>query len=171
MSNGGFMTLTYACAHPEKLAAAGSVTGGLDVGLQARCAGGLPVALVYGDEDPLVPFAGGAMKDDRGVIAAGPDAARFFAAHNGCAAAPVTTALPDPAPDDGTTVERSDFCAGPGNEVSLWVVHGGGHAWPGGQAYLGERFVGRTSRSLDASEALWAFFKRHVRAAVGAQKT
>lgn len=32
---------------------------------------------------------------------------------------------------------------------------------PGGSQYLPVRFVGRASRNLDASAALWAFFARH----------
>lgn len=164
MSNGGFMTLTFACAHPEKLAAAATVTGGLDTGLIETCrrAPVLPLAFVFGDEDPLVPFNGGTVAGAGGTIVAARTAAAFFAKRNGCGANPAKTLLPDADPTDGTSVERSVFCPGSA-EVELHVIHGGGHAWPGGWAYLSERFIGRTSRDIDASETLWRFLAPHRR--------
>jgi polyhydroxybutyrate depolymerase len=47
--------------------------------------------------------------------------------------------------------------------VDLFEVRGGGHTWPSGEQYLGERLVGRVSRELDANQAIWEFFRRHRR--------
>ena|SRR5437763_14924117 len=44
--------------------------------------------------------------------------------------------------------------------VVLYTIKGGGHTWPGGQP-LPEWFVGRTSKSIDASSLMWAFFRAH----------
>ena len=44
--------------------------------------------------------------------------------------------------------------------VVLYTVHGGGHTWPGGMK-LPEWFVGRTTRSIDATGLMWAFFTEH----------
>jgi polyhydroxybutyrate depolymerase len=44
--------------------------------------------------------------------------------------------------------------------VVLFTIHGGGHTWPGGEP-LPEWFVGRTSRSIDATRQMWAFFQEH----------
>jgi poly(3-hydroxybutyrate) depolymerase len=64
-------------------------------------------------------------------------------------------------PDDATTlVRQTSQCAGT-TEVTLFEIRGGGHTWPLGEPYLGERLVGRVSRELDANEALWEFFARH----------
>ena len=43
----------------------------------------------------------------------------------------------------------------------LYRVEGGGHTWPGGFQYLGERSIGRTNRDLDATDVIWSFFQRH----------
>ena len=44
--------------------------------------------------------------------------------------------------------------------VVLYIVQGGGHAWPGGGP-LPEWFVGSDSRSIDATSTMWAFFRAH----------
>jgi polyhydroxybutyrate depolymerase len=44
--------------------------------------------------------------------------------------------------------------------VVLYRIEGGGHTWPGGQP-LPEWFAGPTSRSIDASSEMWAFFEAH----------
>ncbi len=159
MSNGGFMTLTLVCRLADRLAGAASITGGLSTKLQADCPLSRPVPLAFflGTEDPLVPFKGGQVANDRGEITPAEDAARFFAEKNGCALTPTRRLLPDFDPADGTRVEVQTFggCAAP---VELHVIEGGGHTWPGGWRYLGERFVGKVSRDENASEAAWAFF-------------
>ncbi|MFZ5439630.1 MAG: alpha/beta hydrolase family esterase [Myxococcota bacterium] len=157
MSNGGFMALTLACRAGDRLAGLVSVTGALSRPLAEACPWPrrVPVVFFLGTEDPLVPFEGGAMKQGRGEVLSAEDGARFFAAKNGCATSPELSALPDLA-DDGTRVELQRFagCAAP---VGLYVVRGGGHAWPGGWKYLREAFVGRRSEDVNASEAAWRF--------------
>jgi polyhydroxybutyrate depolymerase len=66
--------------------------------------------------------------------------------------------LPDTDPDDGTITHVTGWtgCAGAA-QIRLYSVTGGGHTWPGGWQYLGERWVGRTSRDFSASEEVWCF--------------
>ena len=52
-----------------------------------------------------------------------------------------------------------------GVEVVLYAIEGGGNTWPGGLQYAPENTIGRTTRNLDASEAIWAHFKHHRRKA------
>jgi polyhydroxybutyrate depolymerase len=127
-----------------------------------------PISLlvIAGTHDPLVPYQGGEIGFERGrkvgrVISAA-ETIRSWAAFNQCPAG-VTVTEPDTDPHDGTRVRRET--RGPcqdGSEVILYTVEGGGHTWPGGQQYLPERFVGRTSKDIDASDVIWAFFKRHA---------
>ena len=44
--------------------------------------------------------------------------------------------------------------------VVLYTIQGGGHTWPGGEP-LPEWFAGPTSRSIDATSQMWAFFREH----------
>lgn len=48
-------------------------------------------------------------------------------------------------------------------DVVLFTIHEGGHTWPGGEP-LPEWFLGPTSRRLDATREMWAFFERHAKA-------
>jgi polyhydroxybutyrate depolymerase len=160
MSNGGFMALTLACRAPERFAAIGSVTGFMGTHFAKSCAPTrpVPVMVIAGDTDPIVPFAGGELEGGRGhILGAEATFARWLEL-NGCEGAPVVTALADEAPDDGTTIERREVvgCRG-GATVRLDVVRGGGHGWPRGDRYLPESIIGKTSQDADASEALWAF--------------
>jgi polyhydroxybutyrate depolymerase len=44
--------------------------------------------------------------------------------------------------------------------VVLYTILGGGHSWPGGKP-MPAWLVGRTSRSIDATREMWAFFREH----------
>jgi polyhydroxybutyrate depolymerase len=72
--------------------------------------------------------------------------------------------LPDVDPGDGTTTYVTGWtgCVDAA-EVRLHSVRSGGHTWPGGWQYLGERWGGRTSRDFSASEELWRFLAPHRR--------
>jgi poly(3-hydroxybutyrate) depolymerase len=41
-----------------------------------------------------------------------------------------------------------------------YTIRGGGHAWPGGKP-MPKWLVGPTSRSIDATSQIWAFFRAH----------
>jgi polyhydroxybutyrate depolymerase len=62
--------------------------------------------------------------------------------------------------DDETTLRRHVAQCARGTELLLYEIIGGGHTWPGGVQYLPELLVGRTSRELAASEAIWEFLQR-----------
>jgi len=162
MSNGGFMTLTFACRAADKVTAVASITGGVSVQLAKACAPSrpVPVAFFMGTEDPLVPFAGGPVaRKNNGEVISADAGARLFAQLFACEKEPVAERLPDVDPSDGTTVERRRWsgCQG-GAHVELYVIEHGGHTWPGGWAYLSDHFIGKTSKDLNASDAAWRFF-------------
>lgn len=156
MSNGGFMALTLACRASKRLAGVGAVTASLPASLPCTFEKPLPVALVMADTDPVVPFAGGELEGGRGTIVGAVESFTRFAELNGCRGVEDIVQLADLDPADGTRVERRQ-CRGRA-AVRLDVVRGGGHTWPGGDRYLPERMIGKTSNDLNASEALWSFF-------------
>lgn len=162
MSNGGFMALTLACKVADKITAAGSVTGFMGTELAKTCAPSraVPIAIIAGDTDPIVPFDGGELQAGRGPIIGAEATFTRWAELNGCTGAPAVTPLPDVDPDDSTRVERRELSGcRDGAKVRLDVVKGGGHTWPRGDRYLPEGIIGKTSRDLDASRELWTFFK------------
>ncbi len=164
MSNGGFMALTFACRAADKVTAVGSVTGFLGVELAKSCAPSraIPVAIIAGDADPLVPFSGGELQGGRGTTTGAEESFELWRRLDGCHTEPTITTLPDEDPNDGTRVERHEVSGcRDGSRVRLDVVKGGGHTWPRGDRYLPEGVIGKTSRDLDASAELWRFFAPH----------
>ncbi|WP_156756985.1 alpha/beta hydrolase family esterase [Actinokineospora pegani] len=148
MSNGGFFTSLTACLLSDVFAAYAPVAGQLNDPSTCAPARPIPIAMVHGDADPLVPYSTTV------------PAARFWARHNGCAPQPTSTPLPDTHPDDGTTAVRHDYtgCAAP---VVLYQVVGAGHAWPGGDAYP-VPWLGVAGRDLDANTVIWDFVSHHT---------
>ena len=53
-----------------------------------------------------------------------------------------------------------------GGEVVYYRVHGLGHIWPGGKNGLPEKWVGKPSDNLNATDVIWDFFKAHPRTVV-----
>ena len=163
MSNGGFMTERLGCDLARRFAAIAVVAANFDQPLAARCAPShpLPVLLIHGSDDPLVPEAGGLM-DGEPVLSTADTVARW-ATLAGCGATPSGAQLPTLV-NDGTSVARSTYsgCQG-GAQVVFYNVSGGGHTWPGGYQYLPASLIGKTSRNLDASATIWRFFAGYHR--------
>jgi poly(3-hydroxybutyrate) depolymerase len=147
MSNGGFFTSKLACEN-KRFAAFAPVSGQLQD--QAACHPGraVPVLMIHGDADPIVPYAT--------ATAAAP----FWARNNGCGTTTTDTDLPDAHPSDGTTVTEHAYNGCPAAApVILYQVKGGGHNWPGGTPYLGP-LLGGTTQDIDANAVIWNFVSR-----------
>ncbi|MCL4219560.1 MAG: hypothetical protein KJ052_21475, partial [Candidatus Hydrogenedentes bacterium] len=86
----------------------------------------------------------------------------FWVRSNGCNTEPEIDTLPDIDPADGTSIKRYTYTGGlNGTEVVFYKVEGGGHTWPGGEQYLAEWIIGKTSHDMDASAVIWDFFVSH----------
>jgi polyhydroxybutyrate depolymerase len=167
MSNGAIFSQRLACDLTDQIAAIGAVAGSLAETLAPTCAPSrpVPVLMIMGDADPLVPWSGGPVRG-RGYspVLSVPDTVAHWVAHNGCAATPTITQEPDRAPADGTTVRREAHTnCRDGADVTLYAVVNGGHHWPGGPRYLPEQAIGKTNQDIDASAIIWDFFATHPR--------
>jgi polyhydroxybutyrate depolymerase len=164
ISNGGFFSQRVAIEFPEKISAVATVAATMQASLAETKVLSKPVSvlLIHGTNDSLVPFDGGRVKAGaRREILSAHNSAIKWAALNGCHFTPSILALPTRI-QDATRVRVEKFLQCRGNaEVILYVIEGGGHTWPGGWQYLPEGIIGRTSRNIDASEEIVAFFKRH----------
>lgn len=164
LSNGGMMAQRMACEYADRVAAVATVAGTLPAELMGKCKPSrpMPVMVIHGTEDPIVPWGGGAVAgfEEFGKVVSARETARFWAAHNQCKGAALVVPEPDRDPKDGTRVQLEMFvdCRSKA-DVTLVTVEGGGHTWPGGYQYLPERFIGKTSRDMDANLAIWNFFR------------
>ena len=158
LSNGGFFSLRLGCELGDRLAGIGVVAATFSDSLLARCHPGrsLPVLVIDGTADPLVPYSGGNMKGKRGHVQSAEATAAVWARLNGCRDQPGSSTLADTA-HDGTTVTALRY-AGCRAPVILYRIGNGGHAWPGGEAYLPQSVIGKVSRNLDANAELWRFW-------------
>ena len=156
-SNGAGMSALLACRAPDRFAAVGLVALQL---IENDCGHpGTPVLAIQGDADFVVPIGGGRVSCCGGwEIAPAARTLAAWAAHDGCRGAGATKQISD-------HVKRTiwDACAG-GTEVRYYVVHGGGHTWPGKES---DGPLGHTTGELDASKELWRFFSRFTREPAG----
>lgn len=152
-SNGGGMTTLLACRLADRIAAVGSVAGAY-VHPLAACRPGraVPFIAFHGTADPIVPYAGGAVRSFG--FPAVPDWIAGWAALSGCDPTPA----PLPAAGGVSAVQYTG-CQG-NADVIFYTIPGGGHAWPGSKP-LPRIIVGHTPQEIDATGLMWAFFSRH----------
>jgi polyhydroxybutyrate depolymerase len=159
MSNGGMMCYRVANEMSDRIAAIAPVSGTMAID-DYHPNRKVPVIHFHGTADKLVPFDG--PKDDAAKVfgfKSVPETVRIVVARNGCAKEPQTTALPDKA-HDGTKVTRKVYAARKGEaDVVLYVIDGGGHTWPGHEPPV--RFIGKTTKQIDANDLIWEFFQKH----------
>jgi len=145
ISNGAQMAWRLACDRPGIFAAFGFVSGGyLEV-----CSALVrpPIILFHGTSDRLLLY------DGRGMLMPVREFAVGWAVRNGCRLA-----------SRGEVIYRNGDATGerwacqPGQEVELYTLDGKGHSWPG--SIMPARI---TSRDVDATAVMWAFFQAHPR--------
>lgn len=171
MSNGAFLTSLVACELADRVAAVAAVAGLL---VPADCAPSrpVPVLAVHGTADRYVPFTGGrgpALDDlawdgdssrafDGLVFGDLTEAAARWAELDGCDPEPTRTDV-----SDEVEVIAYGDCADDA-AVELFVVDGGGHAWPGSDVSRASAdIVGPTTFDVDATDLIWTFFEEHPR--------
>jgi len=118
----------------------------------------MPVLIVHGTKDPIVPYAGGTMaRWARAVFKVGgttisaPETAAYFARRNRIEAAPTSARVPAPAGGRSRTwVERTEYRQDGHPPVVLYTVHGGGHTVPG--PTRAPRVLGRTSSDVSTAD-------------------
>lgn len=173
-SDGGNMSVRFACTRPEKIAAAGAV-GATMRRSQAnlgRCAPSLGTPFIYimGTEDAQVLYEPNILTDPVQIIGcnvgvrcnlSAPSAAEHWAGVNQCNASPTRINLPDTV-NDGTTVyiDRYSGCAR-NALVELYTIVNGGHTWPGSLDFAPR--AGITSQDINATRVLWNFFRQFSR--------
>lgn len=163
-SNGGFFSHLLGARMSDKIAAIAPVIGGVGTELakEFKPSHPVPVFVIQGTQDPLVPYAGGTVARNRGGFVSTEDALLLWRRHNGTRDKPSVTLLEDQDPSDGCRVESYSWEGGRnGSEVRLFKMIGGGHGWPGRRQWLPKLFVGKNCMDFDATAVIWEFFKNH----------
>ena len=148
MSNGGFMSYSLACEHPDVFSAIGSVTGSMsatDFGCVPQQV--VPIVHLHGTEDETVLYDTGV-----GSPGWGSDGVPAIIGHWTGLMGTTTleeTALPNQEAVDATSVDFFRYAGAPGGqEFHHYRVNGGGHDWFGVWG----------SPDVNATAVLWHFF-------------
>jgi polyhydroxybutyrate depolymerase len=161
------MTMRLATELSDEFAAVAVVAATMDEGTarDATKVNPVSVLIMHGRKDPLVPFGGGSVHGGAGgPILSHDSAVRWWVNIDGCQRHHLITILILDSAGDGTSASYQVYPGGAGEtEVVDYEITNGGHTWPGGWQYLPVFLVGKTTRNLNASEIIWAFFQRHSR--------
>lgn len=157
MSIGGGMAFALSCNLSDRIAAIGAVSAAQLLEWE-RCGDSRPVPTVafHGTADLMAPYQGGSSPIAPGLFPSIQDWTARVARRNQCKGDPSDTRIT-------TNVRRLAYtnCA-ENADVTLYIVEGGGHAWPGGKPWP-EWIVGRTTREINASRVMWEFYVQHPR--------
>jgi polyhydroxybutyrate depolymerase len=151
-SGGARMSSELACSLSARIAAVAAVSG-LRFPPDCHTTRAAPVLAFHGTADPVDPYAGHGQPYWTYSV---PDAARRWAAHDGCLAKPMGMHQP------GVTVTAYHGCRD-GALVELYTIAGEGHEWPGGPTLPPAlaKLLGPQSTAVSANAVMWAFFQAH----------
>ncbi|PKP21237.1 MAG: phospholipase [Bacteroidetes bacterium HGW-Bacteroidetes-21] len=165
MSNGAMMTHRLAIELSDQIAAGAAVCGNIPADLTSTPKSKVSMMMINSMNDPLVPYEGGYVhfrKKQLGRILSAKESLNFWLEHNGIVVEPTNKEFPSTQPDDGCrAISVSYLDNDQSTEVVLISIEGGGHTWPGGWQYFGEKLIGKTCRDFDACQMIWDFCKKH----------
>ncbi len=157
-SSGASMVQRLGIERAKVLAAIAPVAGHLWSG-EVRPERGLPVFYLVGSNDPIVPYNGGHAALPWGVVEnlqPAKDVPLMWADLDSC------TGAPRPLESRPHVTAIVWINCRDRAEVVFYTIDGMGHQWPGGKpGVLPSVWVGEYSKAVDATDLIWAFFRRH----------
>jgi polyhydroxybutyrate depolymerase len=167
-SNGGMMALRLACEQAGRLAAAAAVIANQPWPQAGQCRPSrpIPVLIMNGTADPMMPWAGGPVGrgwTERGRVLSTDETVALWRRVDGCADESTFERLPDRDRRGEVSVDRIRWTAcRDGAEVVLMRINGGGHRWPGGAGLPLAGLLGPGTDDVDATREIWEFFRGHA---------
>jgi polyhydroxybutyrate depolymerase len=157
LGEGGFVALRMGCNMAERIAGVATVGSELPRNLNCIPARPVPLLMMNGTDDPLVHYNGGRYKDGLVHLLSAEDSAKYWARQNHCEEKPVESKLP-PLQKGGKDTKLYFFndCE-QGAQVALYAVKDAGNTWPGGEQFMNEKEIGKTSNSINADDTIWNF--------------
>jgi polyhydroxybutyrate depolymerase len=155
ISNGGMMAFTMVWARPDLFAGIGTISAGMPKHAfeSYRAAKAMPLIMVNGDGDDVLPYEGGELGEPSGFfrnIASVEQTAALFARANGCAA---IQAKRTRIRDRSRQIERIHWDCPPNCAVTVTRIIGGGHDVIGWRAPV-QAFLGLPPRGPATAAAI-----------------
>jgi polyhydroxybutyrate depolymerase len=157
LSEGGLMAMKVGCSMADRIAAIAPVGAAMPKSMICLPSRPLPVVMINGTSDPVVPYGGGTEHNLQLPVVSVEDSAKAWARIDRCSEKPTQSKLP--AREKGgmeVKVETFEGCH-EGAQVVSYSVKGAGNTWPGGEQYEVEKQVGKTAPDPNANETIWAF--------------
>ena len=171
LGDGGFMALRVGCSMADRVAAVAAVSATLPKTMICVPSRAVPALFIDGTDDPIIAYNGGTYKPGQFHALSAEDSAKAWAKFDRCGEKPAQGKLPA-SEKGGKEIKTFTFDGCQDNaQVVLYSVKGGGNTWPGGEQYLSEKEVGKTSTDLNANEVIWSFLSsRKIAGDGGAEK-
>jgi polyhydroxybutyrate depolymerase len=165
-SNGGMMSQRVAIELGNKVAAIASFIGNMPEPNECKAATRpVPVMMVNGTEDPIVPWAGGEVTGRGSTVASAAATLRYWLQVNRAEGiTPISTQLPNLDARDRSRVQFDRYEPGSnGAPVWFYKVEGGGHSMPSIRyeiPRLMRRLVGNQNHDMEGAVVAWNFLSR-----------
>jgi polyhydroxybutyrate depolymerase len=159
---GGGATMDYrlACMMSERIAAIAPVGATFPESMAKNCGPSHPIAvlMIEGTADPISNYKGASHPKAPAVASlSAEDSAKTWSKLDTCSDKAKQSSIAAKT-SGGMETKVDDYAdCQQGAEVELYSVVGGGNTWPGGEQYLSEKQVGKTSADFDADEVIWKF--------------
>jgi polyhydroxybutyrate depolymerase len=161
LGDGGFMAMRAGCNLADRIAAIAAVGAAFPKTMICLPAHPISALFIEGTDDPVVPYGGGSYKPGRFHVLSAEDSAKTWAKFDRCGEKPAQDKIPaqDKGKDKGAKDTKTFTYDGCQNnaQVVLYSIKNGGNTWPGGEQYMSDTEVGKTSYALNANESVWAF--------------
>jgi polyhydroxybutyrate depolymerase len=166
-SNGGMMSQRIGIELSNQVAAIASFIGNMPEPNECKAAtGSIPIMMVNGTEDRIVPWAGGEVLGGATKVVSAKDTLNYWLKVNRVEQVnPISSNLPNLDRRDRSTVTLNRYEPRSGGApVWFYQVEGGGHAMPSIQyeipRMIQRRLVGNQNRDMEGAEAAWNFLSR-----------
>ncbi len=167
-SNGGMMTYRLAIEAGDRFVAVAALIANLPEPTECEVTPApIPILIMNGTDDPLMPFDGGCVASDRcdrGRVMSTADTVAWWVEVNGASGEPSVERLANRAWFDGSRVIVYTYVGGDA-DVVYYHIEGGGHTVPGFEATsrLRRTLSGSKNRDIDGPTEIWTFFEKNVR--------
>jgi polyhydroxybutyrate depolymerase len=169
-SNGGLMAYRLAVELGDRVAAIAAFVANLPADNQCRSASRpVPVMIVNGTEDPLMPWAGGTIPGRRGRVLSAEETLNYWLQVNRSDTENVEMSqISDRNPHDRSRVTRVRYRPLPGGaDVLFYKIDGGGHTVPSIEhavpAWARRLLVGTQNRDVEGAREAFSFLRQHLR--------
>ena len=175
VSNGGLMSMRFACERSTMLAAVAPVIATMPENLVPSCkqAPALPALFMAGTADPIMTYDGSPSKlaartGPTTPMLSMPATLDLWRNRNGCADQGAIQELPDTNRKDQSTVTRIEYRPSKsGAPVVHYRVNGGGHHMPEGKpqnlSAPFQKLLGPQNNDIDGPEEIWRFFAAQIK--------